>query len=428
MEVKGIQKQIVDFLKRSEHILIMPSSPLDGDSLGSALALYHILRKLNKEATVVCAEPVPELYKFLPTIQVISNQMFSSRELIITLDCRKIKVDTIKSNLETDKVNIIVTPQSGGFSEKDISFNYGDVNYDAIVTVDCAELSQLGKLYEDNVALFTEIPIINIDHHISNTQFGKLNHIDVMASSSTQLLIPIIEALEADSGVKLMDEDVATLLLAGLITDTGSFQNANTTPKSFAVAAKLVSHGARQQEIIRHIYKTKELSMLKLWGRVLSKIQTDDQYRMVWSTVSQQDVQDTHSKIDQTGDIIDELMSNAPGAEFIVLVKEKGNGVISGSIRTTTASADASYIAEQFGGGGHVQAAGFTLQNTTLQKVEGEVVEAVRKYQAERLNIVTDDETEEIKPKEQMQEVPIVQVEATKEKSDAKGPVLKVKI
>lgn len=394
METLTIQKQVAELIKRSKNILVMASAPADGDSLGSSLALYNTLRKLNKEVTVVCADPVPEVYKFLPTIQAVAQRMISSRDLIITLDCRKAKIEQIKSNIEHDKVNIIITPKEDGFSERDVSFNYGDVSYDLIITVDCAEYNQLGKLYEDNIELFTQLPVINIDHHISNTFFGRVNYVDVMSSSTTQMLLPVVELLESDTQQKLIDEDIATLLLAGIITDTGSFQNANTTPKAFAVAAKLVSYGARQQEIIRNIYKTKKLSMLKLWGRVLSKIRTDDKYRMVWSVVSQNDFKETHSKVEQTGDIIDELMSNAPGAEVIFLLKEKEEGVVSCSLRTTTPSADASHIAEQFGGGGHTQAAGFTIANANIDQVQTELINYIRKYQAERLNIVEDEEEE----------------------------------
>jgi len=397
MKLKGVQKEVTELIKRSENILIMPSSPPDGDCLGSALALYCVLKKLKKEVTVVFADPIPDVYKFLPNINVVGKNLNSSRDVIITLDCRSAKIDTIKSSLENDKINIIISPKDGGFDKKDISFHYGDTDYDLIITVDTAELSQLGRMYEDNVELFTEIPVINIDHHISNTQYGKVNYTDVMASSSTQLLIPIFEALEEETGQKLMDEDIATLLLAGVITDTGSFQNANTTPKSFAIAAQLVSYGARQQEIIRNIYKTKKLSMLKLWGRVLSNIRTDDKYRMVWSTVSKKDLQETNSKIEQTGDIIDELMTNAPGAEIIFLLKEKDEGVVSGSIRTTTSSADASYLAEQFNGGGHTQAAGFTLHGADLKQIEKDLIKIIKDYQKQRLNIIDEEPEEEHK-------------------------------
>ena len=92
------QKTIIDLIKRSERILILPSSPPDGDSLGSAIALYLILKKLDKEATVICHDPVPEVYNFLPQIKVIGNKIMSSNDFIITLDCKNTKVEKIKSN------------------------------------------------------------------------------------------------------------------------------------------------------------------------------------------------------------------------------------------------------------------------------------------------------------------------------------------
>ncbi len=385
------QKNIIDLIKRSSKILVLPSSPPDGDSLGSAIALYLALKKIGKEVTVLCSDPVPEVYEFLPNIQVIGDKLTSSNDFIITLDCRRNKVATIKSAVENDKINIIITPKDGQISEQDISFTKGKVEYDLIITVDTAELSQLRDIYERNVELFNQIPVINIDHHVSNTHFGKINYVDVMASSATELILPLIEEMGKEEEKELMDEDIATLLLTGIITDTGSFQNANTTPRSFEYASELIAYGARQQEIIQYIYKTKQLSQLKLWGRVLSKIQTDSQHRIVWSTVSKQDFRDTGSIEDETGDIIDELMTNAPGAEIVLLIKEKRDESISVSIRTTTPAVDGSKIAEMFGGGGHTQAAGFRLEKTTLREAEYEVIKKVKKFQKERLNIIEED-------------------------------------
>lgn len=401
---ENTRKNIIDLIKRSSKILVLPSSPPDGDSLGSAIALYLALKKINKEVTVLCSDPIPEAYEFLPNLQVIGDKLTSSNDFIITLDCRRNKIEKIKSSVENDKINIIISPKEGQISEQDISFTKGKVEYDLIITVDTAELSQLRDIYERNIELFHQIPVINIDHHVSNTHFGKINYVDVMASSATELILPLIEDLGREEEKELMDEDVATLLLTGIITDTGSFQNANTTPKSFEVASELIAYGARQQEIIRYIYKTKQLSQLKLWGRVLSKIQTDSEYRLVWSTVSQQDFRDTGSLEDETGDIIDELMTNAPGAEIILLIKEKGDGSISVSIRTTTSAVDGSKIAEIFGGGGHTQAAGFRMENTNIRDAEYEVIKTVKEFQKERLNIVDEEENEEgefePKPKE----------------------------
>ncbi|MFC1810446.1 bifunctional oligoribonuclease/PAP phosphatase NrnA [Patescibacteria group bacterium] len=391
MPANQIQQQVVQLIQKSQKILILPSAPPDGDSIGSALALFLVLKKMGKEATVVCSEPIPEVLDFLPKTNSIDDHLVTSNDFIVTLDCSKAKIDTIKTDVEDNKVNIIVTPKQGTLSENEVSFNYGPSKYDLIIVVDTGDLSQLGKLYENNAGLFTQIPVINIDHHLSNNQFGKVNHVDMMASSTTELIIPIIEELGKD----LFDEDIATLLLAGIVTDTGSFQNANTSPKAFASAAHLLGYGARQQEIIQHIYKTKNLTMLKLWGKVLSKIQFDPLYKIVWSTISQADFKSTQSSQDETGDIIDELMTNAPGADVVLLIKERNDGLISGSVRTTSQSIDASAIAEMFNGGGHVQAAGFKIKSSDLDATEKEIITKIREFQANRLNIHPD-ETPEI--------------------------------
>jgi len=390
------QKQVVEIIKRSKKILVLPSAPLDGDSLGSSVALYIALKKLQKEVTVVCSEQIPEVLQFLPNIKVISNRMISSGDFIITIDAKNIKIENIKSENENGKINITVTPKEGRLSEENISFSSGGIDYDLIITVDTAELSQLRDVYEKNIEIFHQVPVVNIDHHISNSHFGKLNFVDIMASSTTEILLPILEELAVEENINLIDEDIATLLLAGIITDTGSFQNANTTPKAFARAAQLISYGARQQEIIQHVYKTKQLSQLKLWGRVLSKIQVDEKHRIVWSAVSRQDFKDTESLDEQTGDIIDELMTNAPGAEIILLLKEKQDGAISASVRTTNPSVDAAKIAETFGGGGHNQAAGFRISNMSLMDAEYKIINFLKDFQEERLGVIAEREESKI--------------------------------
>ncbi len=390
------EKQVVELLKRSNKILILPSSPPDGDSVGSAIALYMVLKKLGKQAVIVCNDSIPELLQFLPKIKAIENKILSGSDFIISIDSKNVEIADIKTVRENGKVNFVITPKNGRISESDIHFTEGEIDYDLIVTVDTAELKQLRDFYEQNVEIFHQVPVVNIDHHISNAHFGKVNYVDIMASSTTELLLPLFETLAKEESMDLIDEDIATLLLTGIITDTGSFQNANTTPKAFARAAQLIAYGARQQEIIQHIYKTKQLSQLKLWGRVLSKIQVDEKFRLVWSVVSQQDFLDTGSTEDQTGDIIDELMTNAPGAEIVLLIKEKKDSIVSISVRTTSDNIDASRIAESFGGGGHVRAAGFTVKDMSLRDAEYAVISSVRDFQTERLGMVDEKEIKEI--------------------------------
>ncbi|OIP81490.1 hypothetical protein COT83_01555 [Candidatus Peregrinibacteria bacterium CG10_big_fil_rev_8_21_14_0_10_44_7] len=376
------EEQIIHLIEKSDKILLLPSSPPDGDSLGAALALYLVLKKRGKKATVICADPVPDALKFLPMIDVISRNFGGAEDFVVTLDCKKSEVDTIKYEVEQDKVNIIITPRKGRFSAQDVTLHHGEAKYDLIITVDTGDLQQLGHVYEDNPEMFYSIPVINIDHHSSNSEFGRINLVDITASSTTEILVPILERLEETVGRKLIDADVATLLLAGIITDTGSFQHSNTTPRAFAVAAHLLDFGARQQEIIKYIYRTKSLSMLKLWGRVLSKIKYDEENRLVWSTITQEDLQKTGGTADESAGIIDELLSNAPGAQVVLLIKEKQPGLVSVSVRTPNKGANANDIAQMFGGGGHPKAAGFRVKDMEFAQAEAFVINRIREFQS----------------------------------------------
>lgn len=360
--------QAEDLLRNAKNILIAPSSPMDGDSVGSSLALMVALRKMGKLVTVVGYDHMPDALKFLPFVSQIQPSLEASRDFVISLSTENSEVDHLKYEVEQGKINIIVTPKTGRFTPQDLSFLNKEAEFDLIVTVDTGDLVQLGKLYEDHKDLFARTPVLNIDHHASNGKFGSHNYLEYGFSATTQMITPMLLTFEKERGEELIDEDVATLLLVGIITDTGSFQHSNTTPEAFEVAADLLERGARQQEIIKHIFKTKSLATLKLWGRVLSKIQYDPALKLVYSTITAQDLSDTGANSEDTGGIIDELMSNAPGAEVVMLLKEKEPGFISGSFRAPGQLADVSEIAKSMNGGGHKKAAGFRIKQMNMEE------------------------------------------------------------
>jgi bifunctional oligoribonuclease and PAP phosphatase NrnA len=381
----SLEEQVVKQLMRSQNILLLPSAPADGDSLGSALALYRVLSKLGKKVTVITAEPVPQDLQFLPLIEKLGEGFDGGENFTITVHG---SIQDVQHSIKPGLVNIILTPEEGSsISAENVSFSEGLDDYDLFVTVDTGDLVQLGKFYEKHPDLFQKVPVINIDHHASNGEFGTINYVDIKASATTEMLVPLIQRIERESGQFLMDADIATLLLAGIITDTGSFQHSNTTPKAFQVAAQLLDWGARQQEIIKHVYKTKSLSALKLWGKVLSDIQFERENHFVWSTITQRDLLETGAKMEESGAIIDELLNNAPGAEVVILLKEKAPGLLSASVRTTTAEVDASAIAGMFGGGGHKRAAGFRIKGMNFDEAVHKVVSTIREIQGKRHGI-----------------------------------------
>ncbi len=380
------QTQALELIKKANSILIAPSTP-DGDSIGSALALMKVLSQLDKEVMVISTNEVPSYLQFLPFVEDITPELPVSNDFVISLSTQGGEVDHVKYEVKDDKINIIVTPKSGQFSPQDVTAGLAQLEFDLIITVDTGDLVQLGSFYENNRALFDRTPLLNIDHHSSNGQFGTYNLLDFKVSATTQMLTSILLQLEKDAGRPLIDEDVATLLLVGIITDTGSFQHSNTTPEAFEVAADLLERGARQQEIIKHIFKTKSLATLKLWGRVLSKIQYDEVHRFVYSTITAQDLAETGAHPDDTGGIIDELMSNAPNAEVVMLLKEKEANYASGSLRAPGHLADVSEIAASIGGGGHKKAAGFRIKGKSMDEALAQAKAAIEVYMQAKLGL-----------------------------------------
>jgi len=384
---KALYDQITNLLEKSKKVLILTHARADCDGLGASLSAYLVLKGMGKEVTVATNDPAPENLHFLPAIDILKNALSGTKDFIISLDSSKTAIGKIKYNIEGNKVNIIITPKDGTFVESDVSFQQGLNKFDLIFVFDAGNLEHLGPLYDQNVEMFFETPVINMDHHASNTDFGKVNVVDVTASSTTEILYEYLDYLEKKYSKKLITEDIATLLLAGIITDTGSFQHANTSPKAMETSAKLLDLGARQQEVIKNIYKTKKLSTLKLWGIILSKVQVDPVHRMVWSVIGKDDFQDAEANPDETEGIIDDLLTNAPGAEVIFLIKQSPD-CVSVSMRSTNNQTDVGKFCADNGGGGHVRAAGFKIRDgRPFDAVVSDVVGKVRKFQAERLNI-----------------------------------------
>jgi nanoRNase/pAp phosphatase (c-di-AMP/oligoRNAs hydrolase) len=376
MEITPYQyRDAKELIERSKKILILPHANVDPDGLSSALACYQFFTRLGKACTVLCQESLPETLAFLPGFEKLEQNLQPSREFIITLDCsRGIQVDKLQYVVEDQKVNIVILPKEGELRSADISLHSGALPYDLIIVVDTAELKLLGTIYERHWHLFSTIPVLNIDHHISNTQYGQVKLLNASAASTTEILY---HWFSSDPEWKAhMTSDIATLLLTGLITDTRSFQNPNTTPHALEVAADLLDLGARQQEIIRFIYKTKPLSTLKIWGRALNHLQVNAKERIVWSSISKQDLAEMGGTSRETHGIIDDLLTTIPDADLYVLFTEMEEGGLKASMRSSELVDASSIAAKLFGGGGHARAAGFRI--TSFENFDLQVLQCIR--------------------------------------------------
>jgi len=380
------KQQVVEILKNKQKILLLTHKNPDGDAIGSILALYLSLKKLGKEVIAVCNDAAPSVFDFLPNVKEISQNFANSRDFVISLDMSKTRADKVMYKTNGDKLDIIITPRENGrFSKEMLSFSDGSFQFEAIIVLDSTDLERIGSPYEKNPEVFFDIPVVNIDHHAGNDQFGKINLIDITATSTSEILVSVLEALTGDP--KFFNEDIATSLLTGIITDTNSFQNNNTTPKSLTIAAQLVASGGRQQDIIKNIYKTKPLSTLRLWGRALSSLRDERDYHFVWTVLRKKDYLEVNASETESSGVIDELLKTASGVDFALLLSEK-NGDVHGSLRATNKNKDVSLIAKMFNGGGHPMAAAFQINKSSLEQSSAMIIQKIKDFQ--RSQIIND--------------------------------------
>ena len=292
-------------IEGATRIVILAHEHPDLDALGSALGLAHALAPYGKQCVVACADPVPANYRFLP----------GSERVVTTL------------------------PHE---------------DFDLVIALDAGELSRYGALYTRYQQFFDRATILNIDHHITSTGCGRVTIIDPVSAATAELLTLFL----LNRGVAI-ERAAAQCLLAGIITDTRSFEFDATTERTLAAGAYLVGCGAVPHEIIKPIYRMKPLAKARLWGRVLETTQASAGDRLVWATLRLADLAATGA----TGDMDDGLPSylmDIEGVGIAAIFKEHAGGSTKVSFRTA-APYDGAAIAAHFGGGGHIRASGCTL-------------------------------------------------------------------
>jgi phosphoesterase RecJ-like protein len=234
------------------------------------------------------------------------------------LNTTNAKVEKIKYQTGVDSLNFIISPKEGFFTKDDITTYAGSFKYDLIISLDTPDLESLGIIYDNDTEFFYQTPIINADHHAENEEYGQINFVDITAIATAELLFYLFTEYSRD----LVDEDVATCLLAGIIAKTRSYKTQNITPRSLSVSAQLIAMGARREEIVNHLYRSRPLNVLKLWGRVLARLNSSLDNSLIWSVLAQTDFAKTSATEDDLNEVIDELIISIPQAKVIVLIYE----------------------------------------------------------------------------------------------------------
>ncbi len=296
-------KSIVD---KSKYILLITPENPSADVLSSAFATFWLLKKKQKNIALYSVEKFPQKISFLKEPDELIKDLAGSRDFLLMFDTKRNKIIDVKSEQKDNQFIVRITPEKGAIDPRDFSFVPAEFRYDLLIILGAASLESLGQTHQNNTDLFFEVPKINIDNHSSNENYGQVNAVDMTASSVAEICANLF--LEQDE--KLMDHEIAQGLLTGIISATESFQKPNTTPKAMVLAAKLMKFKADQSQVIRHLYKTKSLPFLKLWGRVMARLNWNGNQKLAWSLISTEDFVQSRAAENDVPYILEEIQKN----------------------------------------------------------------------------------------------------------------------
>jgi nanoRNase/pAp phosphatase (c-di-AMP/oligoRNAs hydrolase) len=367
-----IEQQIFEQIKKAGRILIAIADTRDGDAVASAAALFLMLKKMDKPTDVAAADTSDKSFSFLPGTAGIKNSLNGSKQFVISVGLHDTKIDNIKYRVEDKILKFIVTPSAGQISDRDITFNTDIPKYDLIITLNISELEALGKIYEIGPDLFYNTPIINLDHSPENEDFGQINVVNLTAVATTEILFNLMAQFDRN----LIDENIATCLLAGIIFATKSYKIENITPTSLLTSSELITMGARREEIVNHLYRSRPLKVLKLWGRVLARLSDGLDRKLVWAALSDADFQRTETSARDLDEIIDELIINIPNARVVVIIYETKDKNAE-AIIFCPKSLDAVELTKEWQPTGHKKMALIKI-NKPLMDAEKEIIEKLK--------------------------------------------------
>lgn len=307
-------KAIREKIDKANHILVIAHVNPDGDALGSLTAVGVALEQLGKQTTLVCDHGCPIRFGFLPLANAVQN-----------------------------------TPSSR-------------IQYDLVITVDCGDLRRVGQAYVDLPE--PKPPIINIDHHVTNTRFGEINVVEGKANSTTEMLYTILPQLGAR-----LSPDLATSLLTGIITDTLGFRTFGVNAMTFQITSDLMQAGADLPDIMNQALTLKPLTTLRLWQQGLNKMKLDKGF--IWTAISHAErVATGHNGASNAGLV--NMLVDVDEAIMSAVLMEGEDGQVYVGLRCRPPYS-VSELAVNLGGGGHPLASGCTL-HMSLAEAEAMVV------------------------------------------------------
>lgn len=289
------------------------------DAVAAGWALFHLLKSLGKNPAILQKKKDLPDFSFLAPPENIETEIKGARDFVLSFDTTKNKIIDFRTENKIGRFEIYITPERDTIDPRDFSFIPAKFKYDLVVVIGCQNLECLGEAGEQNGDLFFEVPVANIDNSSANENFGKINIVDITAASVSEILADLAK----NFWVHQTEKSIAQCLLAGLVSATGNFQSRATTPRTFLAASWLIEKGADQQEIVRNLFKTQSFSFMKLWGRVMARLQWNDKLKFAWSTIALEDFVQSRTKPEELPLVLEKVKDNfSAGKYFAILYSE----------------------------------------------------------------------------------------------------------
>jgi len=246
------KQQTSEAIRQAESILVMTGQHPSVDQVAAVIGLTAILRKFGKKVNAVISDTLPQSVQMLEN-SLVDRTASGSRDFVLKVDVTKAEVDKLRYEVIDGKLNVFITPFKGNFAPSDVTFDYGEAHfdYDLAIVLGVPTRARIDRVYEQNQATFEQLPMVNLDFHRSNESYGAVNLIEPNASSLCEMLVALSESLQGG----IIDDQIATALLMGIMASTDRFTAAHTTPKSLTVAAQMMAAGAKQQAVVKALYR-----------------------------------------------------------------------------------------------------------------------------------------------------------------------------
>ena len=322
-----VPKEIIDLFEQKQSFIAHAHLGPDADSVGSILALKLGLESIGKVVHLYCEDELMSNLSFLPGINSIQK---------------------------TDMASALT------------------LNHDVYISLDTAKWS---LATHSQPAIMPSCPVINIDHHPDSTIHAQYSWIKTQAACSTQLVYELLKALKI-----VITPDIATCILAGILSDTGTFQNTNTNDQIIRLTIRLRRIGADYNRCVIEIARSIQFEELKVWMILLKNLQLSPDNSFVWTTLNHEEWRACNTKA-SLGGFANAILARVMGTKFGAILTEKEKGVTKGSLRSRYLDMNIAQIAQCLGGGGHTASAGFRIEKS-LASAEKDFLSVVNRLKA----------------------------------------------